>query len=119
MFVGALRATYRLRGARSLKEKRAPLRSLKERVRNRFGVSVAEVDAQDRPQRVVLGVSLVAESEARLREQMQAASRYLEGDPNLELLEIQPRIYGRFDQYPADESGDDDEAPEDLLFVDL
>lgn len=49
----------RLRGNRSLKEKRRIVRSLLSRVRNRFDVAIAEVDDNDLHQSAVLGVACV------------------------------------------------------------
>lgn len=60
MFVSSLRIRILIRGARSLKDKRRLLKSLKDRIRSQFNVSVAEVDAQDRWQMGVLGVALVS-----------------------------------------------------------
>lgn len=47
-------------GARSLKEKRQVVRSFKERVRARVGVSIAEIDHQDKLQRATFGVAVVS-----------------------------------------------------------
>ncbi|MCZ6689671.1 MAG: DUF503 domain-containing protein [Planctomycetota bacterium] len=58
MQVGALEIVLVIRGAQSLKEKRRVLKALKERIRNRFEVSVAEVDSQDSWQRAVIGVAM-------------------------------------------------------------
>ena len=44
----------------SFKSKRWVLRSIKDRIRNRFNVSVAEVDANNLWQRSVIGISCVA-----------------------------------------------------------
>jgi len=60
MVVGILRLTLLLRGSHSLKEKRRVVRGLKDRIRARFNVSVAEVDAQNSHQRAELGVSMVS-----------------------------------------------------------
>jgi uncharacterized protein YlxP (DUF503 family) len=59
MIVGVLRVRALLRGAHSLKEKRQVLRSLKDRLRNTFNISVAEVDAQDVWQTIELGIAAV------------------------------------------------------------
>jgi hypothetical protein len=59
MTVGVLRLEFSIPEARSLKEKRSALLSVKERLASKFNVSVAEVDAQDLWQRAVLGVALV------------------------------------------------------------
>lgn len=60
MVVGTLRLTLLVRGSRSLKEKRRVVRGLKDRIRARFNVSVAEVDALDRHQRAEIGVAMVS-----------------------------------------------------------
>src|SRR5258708_23763638 len=60
MFVGVLRLTFHVPHARSLKEKRRVVRKFRDRVRARFDVSIAEVDAQDKLQRAVFGVSVVS-----------------------------------------------------------
>lgn len=52
-------------GVESLKGKRHVLKGLKERVKNRFNVSVAEVDHEDLWQRATLAVACVA-NDARL-----------------------------------------------------
>ena len=59
MIVGTLRLSILIRGSRSLKEKRQVVKSLKDRIRNKFNVSVAETDFQDVWQRAELGVSAV------------------------------------------------------------
>jgi len=97
MFVGALRAEYEVPGARNLKDKRRRVRSLKDRVASRFGVDVAEVDAQDLWQRTVLGVALVSGTESQLRARMDALVRFLTMDPNLRVLGITPRVFERVD----------------------
>lgn len=60
MFVGVLRLTFHVPHARSLKDKRRVVQRVRDRVRSRFDVSIAEVDAQDLHQRVVFGVAVVS-----------------------------------------------------------
>jgi len=64
MTVGVLRIELAIGEARSLKDKRRVIKSIKERLTNTFNVSAAEVDALDAHQRAVLGVAIVA-NEAR------------------------------------------------------
>ena len=59
MVVGVLQMRLVIREATSLKDKRRVVKSLRERIRNKFNVSVSEVDALDRRQMAVLGVALV------------------------------------------------------------
>jgi uncharacterized protein YlxP (DUF503 family) len=60
MIVGLLTLELYLPEARSLKEKRMVIKSLKDRIKNKFNVSIAEVDANDLWQRSILGASCVA-----------------------------------------------------------
>jgi uncharacterized protein len=60
MFVGVLRLTFHVPHARSLKDKRRVVQKFRDRVRARFGVSIAEVAEQDKLQRAVFGVTVVS-----------------------------------------------------------
>lgn len=60
MFVGVMRFSLDIVGARSLKDKRSVVRSLKERVQSRLRVSIAEVGVLDDPRRATLGVAVVS-----------------------------------------------------------
>jgi len=57
--VGTLRLRLMIRASHSLKDKRRVIRSLKDRIRNRHNVSVAETDAQDSHQQAILGIAMV------------------------------------------------------------
>jgi hypothetical protein len=59
MMVGVARITLRLHENHSLKEKRRVLKSIIEKSRHRFNVTVAEVADQDLHQRATLGVAVV------------------------------------------------------------
>jgi uncharacterized protein YlxP (DUF503 family) len=60
MFVGVLRLTFHVPHARSLKDKRRVILKFRDRVRARFGVSIAEVAQQDKLQLAVFGVTVVS-----------------------------------------------------------
>ena len=57
-----------LPGVTSLKEKRQVLRSLKDRLRVHYNVSVAEVDHQDLWQRCTLGIAGIASARVPLEQ---------------------------------------------------
>lgn len=65
MFVGVLRLSLSILGARSLKDKRSVVRSFKERAQARMHVSIAEIGALDHPQRATFGVATVSNSAAQ------------------------------------------------------
>ena len=58
--VGLLEMDLALPGVRSLKEKRRIISSLKDRIRERFNVSVAEVEYCDEHRRSLIAVAAVA-----------------------------------------------------------
>ncbi len=60
MVVGLASIEIHIPESGSLKSKRHFLKGIKDRVKNRFNVSIAEVDHNDLWQRATLGVSVVA-----------------------------------------------------------
>ena len=72
MPIGLLTLEIHIPDARSLKDKRQVLRSLKDRLRGRFNVAVAELDHQDTWQRSQIGVVSLSNDEAHLTRSLQA-----------------------------------------------
>src|SRR5215831_12268994 len=72
--------------SRSLKAKRAAIRPITDGLRHRFRISVAEVGHHDQWQRCELAIAVVAESEHRVVELLDAAERFVAGAPCVELL---------------------------------
>lgn len=74
MFVGVLRLTFRIAGARSLKDRRRVLRSFKDRVQARLRVSVAEVGPLEQHQHAVVGIAVVSNDATRCDELLARAA---------------------------------------------
>ncbi len=85
MVVGAARIELRVHGSRSLKEKRAVVNAIRARLRGRFNISLAEVDAQDTWQRIVLGLATVANDASSARRRLEGAIDFVE---KLHLAEV-------------------------------
>jgi len=92
MFVGVVRIELHLPAATSLKDKRAVVRSLKERIRQRVHAAVAEVDHQDLWQRAALGVAVVSGEHRQVSEMLQAVRHLVEGTHGAELLDWQEQV---------------------------
>ena len=60
MIVGVMRIQVSVFDARTLKDKRQVIKSLKDRIGNKYNVSIAEVDKQDSVRTSVLGLAMVA-----------------------------------------------------------
>ena len=59
MIVAVLRVELFIPGSTSLKDKRAVLRSIKDRLARKFNISIAETDHQDKWQRAEIGIAQV------------------------------------------------------------
>ena len=81
MVVGLLEIDLQVPGARSLKEKRRVLKSLKDRIRQGFNVSVAEVDHQDAWQSAMLGVAIIATDKQYANEVLSQIVNLVEREP--------------------------------------
>lgn len=60
MMVGTMSITLEAPWVNSLKEKRTIVKSICAKVRNKFNVSIAEIDAQDVHQTIIIGVACIA-----------------------------------------------------------
>lgn len=80
MIVGVISWQLSIPGATSLKAKRSVVKSLKERIRNRFNVSIAETDHHDIHSRAELSAAVLARSTAEVDSIMESLDRFLERD---------------------------------------
>jgi len=78
MPVALLEIDLHIPHAHSLKEKRMALRSVKERLRKRFNVSVSELDHQELWQRSQLGIASIGPDARYLEEQLHLALQEVE-----------------------------------------
>jgi len=85
MIVGAAVVEIHIHGSRSLKERRGVVRSISQRLRNRFNVSVAEVGGQDTWQRAALGLSAAGSDASVVRKLLDRAVTFVE---DLHLAEV-------------------------------
>jgi uncharacterized protein YlxP (DUF503 family) len=75
MPVAVLTLELRIENARSLKDKRQVVRSLKEKLRAHFNVAVAELESSELWQRATIGVVSISDSRDYLEGLMQRAER--------------------------------------------
>lgn len=87
MIIGSLRVRLLVRESRSLKDKRQVVRSIKDKLRNSFNVSIAEVDEQEHRQLVVLGVAMVSNEAGHVRSALQEIVSALRAHPVAEFVD--------------------------------
>lgn len=85
-YVGILSADLHLPEAGSLKGKRKELLRVKQGLARRFAASVAEVDHHELWQRTRLTMAVVGRTAADADERVEAARRYLHGDPVFQVV---------------------------------
>lgn len=83
VFVGVLHADLYVPGARSLKDRRRAVVSVKERVRHRFECAVALVGESESPQQQALAVSVVGNDSRLLGQILDQVREYLNRDPDV------------------------------------
>ena len=88
MVIGIVEIHISIPHARSLKDKRAVVRSLKDRAVGRMNVSVAEVGDQDLWQSARLAFVTVAGTSDVAQQRIAQISTFVRGDPRYVLLDL-------------------------------
>lgn len=89
MFVLALEVDGLIAESRSLKDKRAVIRSVVDGARRRYGVASAEVGHLDLHQRCLLGFAAVAGSTAQVTKVIDEVERFVWSFPELEIVQME------------------------------
>jgi uncharacterized protein YlxP (DUF503 family) len=86
MIVGSLTVRLLIRDARSLKDKRQVVRSILDRLRHEYNVSIAEVDHLDDYRQVTLGIAMVGWDAKSVRGTLQQITEALRRHPIAEFV---------------------------------
>lgn len=70
VFIAVLRVEFRLHGNESLKDKRKVASSLKQKIRNKFNVSVAETGSEDTMDYLALSIASVSNDYTHVQSRM-------------------------------------------------
>ena len=89
MYTLSAKLTFYIPQAASLKDKRQVRRSLIEKTRQRFNVSVAEVDTQDTHQTLTIGIAVVSGEAAHAQRSLDEIIRFMEEHSDAELTDIE------------------------------
>ena len=93
MFIGVCTIEIHVPESGSLKTKRHSIRSLKDRIRNKFNVSVAEVDDNDLWQKASLAVAAVSNDKTHLNQTMDHVLNMVRGVPEIDLLDYHIEVF--------------------------
>jgi len=93
MVVGTLKIILHLHDNRSLKGKRKVVRSMVDKVKHKFNVSIAEVGSNDKWQRIELGVSAVGNDRRHIDASLNNILDYLDTLYLAEIVDSSVEIY--------------------------
>ena len=93
MVVGVCSIDLHLPGNDSLKGKRHIIRRIKERVKNHFNVSIAEVEDLDRLQRAGLGVAVVSNDASHVHSTLSKVVNFIEHMYVAEILDYRIEVW--------------------------
>jgi uncharacterized protein YlxP (DUF503 family) len=85
MVIGVLTFEIFIPASESLKEKRFILKSLKDRLKNKFNISVAEIEFQDKWQRAAIGVAMIGNEQSYVQQALQQIFQFID---NSEFYEV-------------------------------
>ncbi|MDO9118715.1 MAG: DUF503 domain-containing protein [Nitrospira sp.] len=88
MVVGVCTVELWIPESQSLKDKRQVLHSVKDRLRGKFNLSVAEVDGQDLWQKAVLGMACVANDGSHVEQVLEQALNVIKSMPTIEVVRV-------------------------------
>lgn len=89
MTIGVLHLDLRVPGARSLKDKRRVVKSLKDQLKNRYNCSVAEVDLKDVWGRARIAACVIGDDSRFVNTQLDEIARFAANKSGAELLDYQ------------------------------
>lgn len=92
MIVGLMTVELHIAEANTLKDKRRVLKSIIDRIRSKFNVSIAEVDHQDLWQRATLGVAVVSNETSHVHQMLETVIRSIEANGGAELIDYSTEI---------------------------
>lgn len=92
MFIGSASIELHIPQSNSLKSKRQVLKALKDRLHNKFNISVAEVDHNELWQRAVLGVAVVSNQQKFAQQVLSQVVEHIHRENGVEITDYSIEI---------------------------
>ncbi len=93
MTIGLLEVQMRIPGATSLKSKRMVVKSLKDRIRNNFNVSVSEISHLSSRQTCLLGVAHLSTEKSFTNSVLSEVVNFIQSCRQIELVDFQMTMF--------------------------
>jgi uncharacterized protein YlxP (DUF503 family) len=92
MIIGSCRVKLMLYESNSLKDKRQVIKSIMERLKSRFNISIAEVDLNDSWKTSIIGFACVTNDTNHANQILSNVIKFMEGDNRVEIIEEEIEI---------------------------
>lgn len=92
MIIGAVEIDLNIPGVNSLKEKRKIIKSLLARMQNKYNISIAEVDLNDKYRSARIGAAVVSNDKKQADRVIAEVVRMIESNPEIVVLDYQVEI---------------------------
>ncbi len=93
MVVGTLKLDFLLSDNRSLKGKRKVVRSMVDKVKSRFNVSIAEVGSNDKWQRIEIGICAVGNDRRHVDSSLNRVFNFIESLYLAQIVDTEMEIF--------------------------
>ncbi len=89
MVVGVMQVELHVPNAHSLKDRRSVVKSLREQLRGRFNIAVAELDPDEKWQRATLGIAAIGDERLAVQQVFHGVTAWLRMAPFASLIRIE------------------------------
>jgi len=93
MLVGVMTAQLHMQGIDSLKAKRSIVKGLIGRLKNRFNISISEVDHQDSKTSAVIGIAIVCNDGRFIDRQFDSIVDFMRNDGRFYLAQVERETF--------------------------
>lgn len=92
MKIGILEITLLLYEVNSLKEKRVILKSLIQKLKNRYNISISEISYNDIWRNAKIGIAAVSNDHAHLDSTLDHILDYIDADGRVEMIDVKREV---------------------------
>ena len=93
MFVGVCTLELYIFSTNSLKQKRQVIKSIIERLKSRYNISIAEVEDNDKWQKSTIGFSCVSNSKNIVNDTINKVIGFIDNDERVEIINIDMEMW--------------------------
>lgn len=92
LIVGTLKVDASIPESFSLKDKRRILKSLMDRIKNKFNVSIAQVDKKDSLQLATFAVAVISDEQEFILRQLQSIMSFIRDEPRIIIIRFEREL---------------------------